>query len=154
MALIVDTIARAELVGTRVFSLTANWGQEPLTDGSILDIDVSCTLSAVESQPDAGFSIVTLKVGHILTQETEGEDEQKTDLLFEIEMHGAYKWEGAVDKSHFGDERVANMLGRPVYTAAVSELKRMSAVMDMGSLYLSPHLPWPDDVPMDLSTPK
>ncbi|MNV47275.1 hypothetical protein D3C71_1391370 [compost metagenome] len=144
MALISEIVANAELKGIRIYSISAKCPSTPIDDETELDISTKCSLDFIEARAGSAFASIEIEVSVDIPNEG-------THVIFELDVQGAYRWPDGFDLPTETDARLANILCRPLYSAAIMEIRKLSASMDLGELFLSPNLPWPEDAPLDIN---
>lgn len=145
MAIISKAVASADLLGMRVFKISAHCPPTLEEDHKRVKINLQTTskVEKISGKKPAAFAELTLSI------DTDGEDDE-VHRLFEIEVHGAYIFSENVNANVMKDKRFIHMLCRPLYATAIFEFRKMSAAMDVGNVYVSTEMPWPEGVPRNL----
>lgn len=140
MAMIADAVAAADLLGMRVFKISALCPSDPAEGRAELTVNTTSKLQKVPGKRPSAFAELSLAIDTVLT-------DGATHRLFEIEVNGAYLFSRKIDAKVLKDERFIHMLCRPLYATAVFEFRKLSAAMDLGEVYVTTEMPWPDGLP-------
>ncbi|WP_314972829.1 hypothetical protein [Comamonas testosteroni] len=140
MAMIADAVAAADLLGMRVFKISALCPSDPTEGRAELTVNTTSKLQNVPGKKPGAFAELGMVIDTLLA-------DGKTHRLFEIEVDGAYVFSKKIDAKVLKDERFIHMLCRPLYATAVFEFRKLSAAMDLGEVYVTTEMPWPDGLP-------